>query len=179
MTVQVEFQLPAQATVGKTRLQPLGGDGFVSPMSQYQINAFSDGDGTGGVNRIYCRMDPRYVQLVTTVVAELRDATGDQPVSFQLKDEYGIDFGVNAQLLDVDRPASSYAYRCTWSPQPLAIAAGAGDVTEAPFLVIAVPNITGTTLVLSATIYNFDRQAREKVPLELLYQTFTRSAAKA
>lgn len=176
MTVTASVQLPDQPTTGAVRTKALGGNGLISPHSETLVQVSSTGDAGGGVNRIYIRMDPRYVQLVAYVELTYAGAAADTPVDMSLTSSSTFQFGAQRLMLLVDAPDSG-SMRALWTPPPLLIAADASaSATAAPTLRVQVPNVLADVITVWCVVYNFDRRARELVPIEAMTRALVRSS---
>ncbi len=169
------IQLPAQPADGRNELVPLGGDGFVSPISLYIIAVDLDSDATGGKNQILVRFDVRYTQVVS--YAQLSVESGAAAIDGRLEIRTNGFENVAIQIPMALTGVSGVAVTNSmlWTPPALMVTANNAIVTADPFLRATIDNVDTETLRLRARIYNFDKRARELAPLHLLLSSLTRS----
>lgn len=175
MSIQTSIQLPGQPVAGGTEIIPLGGDGFISPHSMTACFIDSDSDASGGKHEISIRFDTRWTQLVGYVVATVKNIAIDVAIDFQIV--------VNATYTAKTRVVSPLALISgmggdivtSWSPIPVLVVAGTGVVTADPSIRITIPNVDTETLHVHTQIFNFDRRARERTPIETLTRCLVRA----
>ncbi len=176
MTVSTSVQLPNQPASGSSEYVPLGGDGVVSPHSVTYAWLASSSDASGGYNRGFIRFDTRWTQLVETVMVEVWDAAADVNVLTDITASPACRQGycINAEF----EPVSTLnpEVRTNWGPSPQLVVANAGDPTDQPHIRAAIPNVDGETLQIYAKIFNFDRRAAQRTPIEILTRCLVRSS---
>ncbi len=176
MTITASVQLPSQPGAGAVEYVPLGGDGMVSPHSVTYAWLSSPSDASAGYNRGNIRFDTRWTQLVETVMVEVWDAAADVNILADITASPACRQGycINAEF----EPVSTLnpEIRANWSPAPQLITAGTDVVTANPQIRAAIVNTDGETLQIYAKIFNFDRQAAQRVPIEILTRCLTRAS---
>lgn len=177
MSVTEYVQVPEQPTVGGVTYHPLGGNGFVSPHSVYHVRVRLTGDASGGAQEVRIRPDVRFTSLVAFCSATLDGAaiTADAPVNFVISEE--MNSRAEARSPGTYLPIGGEpAVVASWNPPPFLVSAGPASAASAdPTLRVRVDNTNGTVLAVYASIYNFDKRAREVVPIDSVLQVLTRS----
>jgi len=169
VSVTSAFELPAQPTNGTVGLQPLGGNGFTAPHSVYSVFEQVTHDASAGNASISCRFDPRYTQLVSYIgVGQTSGAaTVDYFLEIECSDVDRIAVVKEAPLISV--VGLGITNQALWTPPAILCSAGLGAVTDTPFFRVVTTNTDTESTILRARVYNFDKRARELVPLpELL-----------
>lgn len=172
MAISSELTLPGPITGGgggRVRYTPLGGDGFVSPRTMVDFSINRAGDATGGNNTVTVFMDTNYIGVISL----LRVFTPTDPADF------AIGIGPNGSA------SNSYAWNRSVVTNPI----GSPSVIlvppallmeeeqpggPKPFTNAVTPNVTGVTFELRGQVFLFDRFARDKVPLEVIYSSVVR-----
>jgi len=174
VSVETSVQLPQQPTVGQVTIHPLGGDGMVSPHSVTHFSITSAGDASGGANRIFARFDQRYVQLVSNLLVFIDGAPGDAPVYMSIVENAASRVSVRSPGLAL--PVSGVPeIQVSWCPHPILIAAdAAASASDNPVISVGMGNSNGVSMTVYGHIYNFDRRAREIVPIETLTRALVR-----
>ena len=171
MSVSETIALPAQPSTGRTALIPLGGDGFEAPISYTALEAQLTGDASGGNATIKVEIDDRYTQLLAYAVL-----SHDQSSAVA----YRVDFQCTTedQLIESGE-IQGYASGTTgrignyiWEPPAALCAAAPGG--QRPNLRYQAANVNGAQYVLNCKFLNFDRRAREEVPLYVLLANINR-----
>lgn len=185
MTVTTSVQLPNQPSVGVVRNEGLGGDGWRAPFSLTSVVMQSVSDASGGHNVAQIRFDPNYVQLINYFAVTVQSAAAAVPCFLEIVPEaIGTSavgtFAAIRQNLTIPLIAVSTlttTVTATWFPPPLLITADPSSVTAgiAPFVRAFIDNTDTETLTVTARIYNFDKRAREAVPLDLLLASVPRA----
>lgn len=176
MTVHTSVQLPNQPTGGSLDFHPLGGNGFASPQSVYHGKIESTGDATGGLHQLYVRFDPRYSQLVSELIVGCGGISADVNVNLLIAETSGSHLSVRRLLKNYDIGTLGEDGLVSWSPVPLVISAGADTDSEAlPFIRVSKTNVDSETLTMWFHIFNFDKRARELVPIETLTRCLVRT----
>jgi len=165
--------LPNQPASGQVTRVALGGDGLISPMAAYAIKDFAlTGDGTGLVTHLV-QMDPKFCAIVAYVTyTNLQATAADQDVRMTVgaDEQARLLFAQTIQTLDADyKSAGIPTLNATWNPTPLILQGGVG-FTNPPFIRMQVESFTGDVVQLSALVYLFDINVRNRTPIELLYR---------
>ena len=137
-------------------------------------NSVSDASGGSNVNQI--AFDPRYVSLVAAVQVLVSSAAADVNIDCQINADATMNEGYRAvaSLL----PVSGVDFvRHYWTPPPVFCVSDDSDSTTAPFIKVRCDNTDTETLAVYAKVFNFDRQALNNVPIEVLSSVLTRASA--
>lgn len=176
MSVLTQVELPAQPTVGGVVFHPLGGNGFSGPHSVYHGLVESASDASGGKNEIQVRLDPRFTQLVIQVQCSVAGQAAALDCDIQLFESVNSVMGVRREV--PYRPISGLtaAGHVNWNPAPFLLSAGpkVGSNFQ-PYLRTAIDNTNGETLYCRFHVYNFDKRARELVPIEIMSSVLVRA----
>lgn len=178
MSVIASVQLPDQPSSGGIVYHPLGGNGLISPHSVYHCRIIAEGDASGGVLRCNIRPDIRFVSLVSLVIAGIDNDSADRDVDITVSETP--DSRMEVKLNASYRPITGLGFDnlVSYSPAPFAISAGASsDPTSNPVVRVTTSNADGVDLTVYAHIFNFDKRARELVPLEQMTAVLTRGEA--
>jgi len=162
VSVTAEFTLPAQPTSGTTTIRPLGGDGYSSPQNMYLCTIPKTCDASGGTCTITINMDPQFQSVIGLMQTSLTSAAADRLVKLGIfPDGFATGFSVQAlQVVDAD-VGSNLMY----SPPP---------VFNPTKVVATVDNVDTEVFRLSLLVYNFKRDAFQKVPLNVLLASLPR-----
>lgn len=174
MAVTTEVTLPAQPASGSTLLHPLGGNGFHSPHSVYHGLVNSSGDASGGDHIVRVYLDNRYLSLVATFEALVQGMSADLVADLFIVEETGssIALRTTAAYLPVGSLASDAVIH--WNPEPFLISANSANQSEIRLL---MANTNGIDLTIRYHIYNFDKMARHRIPIEVLSRCLVRSSS--
>jgi len=176
LSVVTSFELPNQPAVGSTVLQPLGGNGFTSPHSVYQIQSSLVSDASVGASNLYIRFDPRYVQVVANVLIAVNSGAAAITVNASIRGELGGRLQIRHSMADLPVSGLGATAQVSWTPEPMAVSASSALLaTELPYIRATIDNVDTETLTIYALVYNFDKNARERVPLTDLFSFLTRT----
>lgn len=176
MAVTTELQLPDQPAAGITTLHPLGGDGFTGPQSVYHGNITSTSDASGGLNSIYVRFDPQFVCLVHNLNLSVAGASGQVLADIKVYEQEGSEVSIRHNLAYLPITGVGATQKVSWSPPALVVSAGPGaSAQDGPHIRVVAANTNGEVLNLHYHIFNFNKQARQVVPLEVLSRVLVRS----
>lgn len=175
MAVTTNLQLPGQPGTGSTEIIPLGGDGFISPHSVTVGQVESDSDASGTSNEINIRFDTRFTQLVAYVVTTVKGTAADVNIDFALNvsSAYQAKTRVVGPIALISGMNGDIVV--SWSPIPVLVVAGTGALGSPPEIRVTIPNVDNETLVINFQIFNFDRRARERTPIETLTRCLVRA----
>ncbi len=163
MSVNVSVTLPDQAAIGSTTIRPLGGDGYTSPQSYYLAQIDSTSDASGGTNTVNIVTDPQFQSVVSVIHTSMLSGAADRLVALGLfTQESDIILSVIANMV-VD---SDVGQHLLYSPPPLFPCRRVRAVCD---------NVDTENLELDAVIYNFKRDAFQKVPLAVLLASLPRA----
>jgi len=178
MAVAIELQLPDQPASGSVVLQPLGGDGWVSPQSVFRVQVNSVSDASGGGNAIHVRGDLRYVQVISSVLVTLLSGADTLDLNVRILDESGVGSANLRTVVPLTAVSGSGPTNSvSWTPEPLLFSATAGALGTPPGIAIKCDNTDTETLGVIFSIYNFRKTAREKVPIDKMLAFLTRSTS--
>ncbi len=165
MSVVGTLTLPDQPAAGSVAIRPLGGNGYSSPQSYYLAELVVTADASGGTLSATISMDPQYQSVVSLMHASLDSGAADRITRLDIFPE-SLDpvFSVIANMV-VD---SDVGQDLLYAPPPLF---PVGRV--AAFL----DNVDTEVLHLGLVIYNFKRDAFQKVPLNVLLDSLPRGFA--
>lgn len=174
--------MPAQPADGVTEYVALGGDGFVAPHSSHSCTINVTGDASGGSCEIKVSPDPRYVALLSYVSVKLQDVGADENIRQEIRvtssGSSPESFLVSSVVpwLPIGALTGAYA-NALWTPPAVLLSSGADPLTTGPFYRLLCVN-GGATERYSVTLrfYNFDKRARELVPLPQILSTLVRSS---
>ncbi len=182
MSVAENIQLPNQPTSGTVENQGLGGDGFRAPFSATIVDINLAGDASGGTNAISVRFDPNYISMVSYVTLLVTGAAAEVDGRVQIVERGPGAFqrGTLTTIIPIRNGSVGLGgdTASMWIPPPVLISADPDTtVTNAPFFRWQGVNTNGEENFLSMKIYNYDKRARESVPLDLLLASVPRAGA--
>jgi len=167
MPVSLALTLPDQPAAGLVTWLPLGGDGFTAPHSAYLLGRVAlANDAGGGLAVTTITLDPRYESIVSQVMFQ-KDSVAAATL-FMLEVATA-----NADYIDRIRSSADNAVgdainSAAWSPAPF---------LKAATLTLTTPNTDTETNYLDALIYNFNKEASQVSPLNVLLACLPRAAS--
>lgn len=181
MSVAINLAIPDQPADGQVRIQPLGGNGYSAPHSEYIVVCKSTGDVSGGTNSVHIRPDPQYVSLVLWAAWGMDTVSADQAYRMSLTDVRGAQLSIFRTATYGASGLGSGTSRigAMWSPPPVLLSADAGSAGDDPQIEVWVPNTSTAELSLNCRILNFAKNARETTPLPVLLSSVPRAAVVA
>lgn len=171
MAVLTEYTIgdpiPASVTIA---LEQLGGDGWTSPLSCYDVQLQETGDATGGNMTLVIYPDPQWLTVVGIVSAG-NDAATDKPMRLAV-------IAPVLSLYQVVTPikAAIAGGAAMWYPPGLVLETIPGRSSK-PYVAMTYPNTNGELGQLRVRYFNFQKRAKELVPLEQLFQVLGRSSS--
>jgi len=173
VSVSRTIVLPDRPTVGTLTFKPLGGDGEVAPRSSYELRAFSiAGDAGGGTATLVITLDSVYESVIAQASYSATSSAAAQDLYFQIR-SYS-DTGVQLQQ-DHTVPAVAIlgsqdgVARALWVPPP---------IFKATDIRMVCNNVDATeTYAMNVTIYNFNKRASERTPLNVLLASLPRGSS--
>lgn len=175
MSVETDVMMTDRPAAGGIELHPLGGDGMVSPQSVYHGRIESAGDASGGYNQIRVGFDPRYTQLVAQIMVEATNLAADEDVDLRISESADSALAARSTMQSLPISAVTVDGRATWSPIPYLVAKNDVDPSVPPNLKAVMDNVNGGVFRLYFHVFNFDRRARESVPIEVLSRCLIRA----
>ncbi len=174
MSVVTTVALPAQPGDGETRFIPLGGDGAVSPHSYTTLEMTNTSDASGGKTQAEITFDPRWTQLLAWVGVSVTNSAAAVPVDYAIQQAGAAAQKYRASAALRAIPNFSADNQHLWYPAAELIVTdgSARNVT------VAIENIDTQELVVRMLVYNFDRRARERTPIEILAACLVRSGTE-
>lgn len=178
MSVSETLALPAQPTDGIAEYTPLGGDGFNAPDSATHVTVNLAGDASGGSSLILVGFDPRYTCLVSYAAVKLQGLAADANLRQEIRCTFFESFLVSSVCSYLPITGVTGALNnALWTPPAILVSAGDSPTTNGPYYRAVTANAgVGTTMTVTLRIYNFNKRARELVPLPQLLSTLVRSS---
>ena len=173
LSVSETVSLPTQPSLGALELFPLGGDGFSSPSSVYAGRAQLASDASGGTNQIRINMDDRYTQVLSYLSIGVTAGAADIDARMELNVTGDELIRINITTTFRQLSGLTASNQALWIPPPVALTR-IGD--NLPSFRCIVDNTDGETLNVGIRLYNFDREARHRVPLHILFGFLARSS---
>jgi len=172
MSVTATIILPNQPAAGDVIYVPLGGDGWTSPMSLYEVNLQLANDASGGDTRLFVITDPRFEAVIHR--AEVVVASQAAQAEFT--------FNLNISAVAGRSPKVPMNYQ---GEMDFSTLTGTGAAfwdlpphIDAQQIATTTDNVDATELtILRAWIYNFHRDASRRVPLSILLASIPRSGS--
>lgn len=166
MSIVQAWSLPDQPPTGAVRLVGLSGDGFTSPRSMYLINATDVGDASGGAITFTMTMDPRFISVVS--LAGFVVTGGAALVEFRLTVEGRTG---NVSVASGDSKFTDIIAgiaEASWVPPPL---------VDVQTMIWQIANTDTLPYLVNGTVFLFDREAMNRVPLSVIYASLPRVAS--
>jgi len=175
VSVSFTVALPAQPPSGSTDIVPLGGDGFVAPESATHFSGIIQGDGSGGFASIQVGFDPRWVQLVSYVSLKIVGIAADVNAQQEIRVTAFETFIVtNTAPYKAITGITGSPNNLLWTPPAILLSAGASPLTNGPYYRFYTDNPgVGNNVQVSMRVYNFNKRARELVPLDKLMSSLS------
>ncbi len=159
MAVTSTTTLPDQPPAGSSRLVALGGDGWVSPKSYYELQVTLSMDATGNQSTITVDMDPRFETFLKRIELSILASAADE--QFQITQRMvGSGFSSSIVGLTFSNQVSAFTPGQAWWDPPVLLPV---DRLEA-----VVANTDGDTMILTAWIANYNINASHKVPISVI-----------
>lgn len=166
MAISNVWSLPGQPPVGFANQVPLQGDGFFSPISMYLLQPTDIGDASGGGVTFTVTMDPRYISIVAMMGFAVTG--GAASVEFRMsvsgRAGNGLIAAGDSKFTSIDTAQAEASF----VPGPLV------DVQTVNWV---IENTDTLAYGCTATIYLFDRQAMNAVPLSVLFASLPSAGA--
>lgn len=164
MSVTTTVTLPAQPTIGRSVLTPLGGNGYTAPHACYMVESSVVGDVSGGTAVVQVVGDARYVNLFAFLNAKIAGdaAAGDFQMSLE---ETSGGTAPNIHIVGtIPNVATTFSLNSAflWFPPPIYYK-GVG-VASSAFANVGV----GETYRMAVQVYLFAIDVLQRTPLPLL-----------
>lgn len=176
MSVTTELTLPDQPVSGSLKYEPLGGDGYTSPMGAYNVRVNSASDASGNYNVVSIGFDDQYLCLVSAINIGVEGAAANVPFYciFQCGPQDNVQKSDDLELSAITGVSAKLA-NYLWEP-PALLCSGPprGASLTAPYVSAYVDNTNGETLSLGLRMYLFAKDARERVPVWALVRNLQR-----
>jgi len=162
VSVSDTLVLPSQPTTGSVTIRPLGGNGYTSPQSYYLVDFRLDADGSGGTITLNVALDPQFQNVVSLAEASLIGAAASRVVRLDIFEATSaLRFSVQGTMLRNADTGTHMLYA------PAAVF----DVGQ---FEAVVDNVDTEEFRLKLLIYNFKRDAFNRVPLNVLLASLPR-----
>jgi len=150
---------------------------MISPHSVVHNRTVLTADASGGSMNVYVRPDVRYVSLLAQVTILHQGIAADKAVEMSLWEENASAVRQRVESKYLPITVSSTDAITAWSPDPILVSAGqAASADVLPYLNVLCANVNGEDLVVFSHWFNFDKRARELVPLEYLTRVLVRGS---
>ncbi len=165
MAVTGDFRIPQQpaegtgadALTGSLELVPLGGDGISAPLIMWEVAATLAHDASGGNATINVRFDNRFLSLVTLANMRKSSAAGAIECSWEMATRGPVEAPIFRAFQNAVPLNSLQSFNISvWNPPPL---------MNMDRLTVIVPNVTGDSMQLVATIYSFNINVLQRTPM--------------
>lgn len=173
VSVTETVTLPAKGTnvLSFSRLIPLGGDGWTSPRSMYEVQVVLTNDSSTGTEIIKLVLDANYMQVINTIGYAKVGAAADVPLL--------IDVALTPIAVTLDRVVSGALTSAAgvYCPplRPLVVPEGVAQFEVAT----TTTNVDGDTGILDVQIFNFWKRAAEQTPIEIILGSLPRGVTFA
>ncbi len=155
MAVSTVLSIPDSPATGLLTYVPLGGDGWTSPHSVWEVSVASVGVAGGGNNVVDVNFDPRWETVCAYMRCTNDSASAAIEMLFELLQTHNQpSLSAFANSLPVIQLTSLNVF--TWCPPPIVGMRRARVTTT---------NVDGDTLLFQMYLYNFQRTVLQKVPL--------------
>ncbi len=165
MSVSNTVVLPAQPDSGELFIRPLGGNGYISPQSYYVLQIDLDSDASTGISTIRVDLDPQYQGVVALMSVKISSGAADRQVRLDLFPEIWKDNGRRFAIQELVVVDSDVGQNLMFTPPPMF---DIGRVQS------TFDNVDTENQELVMIIYNFRRDAAQKVPLNVLLAALPR-----
>lgn len=183
MSKNIEYQLPGPLPGPSDSVVfiPLGGDGWSAPQSAYSVFLKGSGDASGGEFSIECAFDPQYTSLVQYMSfnANYGAATNDFAIRTALRVTKADEVAQKTWLYTEDAlnfsVYPSFGYNDVWEPPGILLSSNTNAGFDLnPRMTLVAENDSSCNLVMSMRVLNFQKRAREEVPLNVLLSALPR-----
>jgi len=164
MSVIDTIVLPGQGATGSVRYVPLGGNGYTAPHAMFQVRAWAvTGDASGGTMRLDLTMDDRYCSLMAYASMTSDSANDPSGVRWVLQGARAPQMFRANLIPALSATINAGVIADTYLP-PVFVTPGESPVT----LSLVMLNEDTKIMQMHASIYVFNINARQKVPMHLL-----------
>lgn len=183
MSKNVEYQLPGPVpgSADSAVFIPLGGDGWSAPQSAYSVFVSATGDNSGDEFSIEVAFDPQYTSLVQYM--SFRANYGASVNDFAVRTALRVTKGSEVAQKTWQYSESSlnfsvlpdFGYNDVWEPPGLLLSSNTNQGFDLnPRITLVCENDPTAELVMSLRVLNFQKRAREEVPLNVLLSSLPR-----
>lgn len=178
MSVSESLILPQQPVSGTVIDQPLGGNGWTAPHSRHAVNVELASDASGGTNKILVHTDPRWSCVVSFMLLRIANAVADSAWAMHVVIGVFTGFCQVNGTLDISQVPAGILPGALWTPPGFIGSTGVLDpVVGDPMNVQAtINNVDTETLSLHAIVYNYEKDAMRKTPLDVLLASIPRGS---
>lgn len=167
MSVSSSLTLPAQPAIGSSFFVPLGGDGFTSPMSMFEVAITQDSDASGGTNVATVNFDTRFESVVVRAEIAVDSVTAAADYAMVLNQSQSNRIGIRTQG-QTDFNALVGINHAAWDLPP---------IMNAQNIRFEADNVDATeTAFFSCLVYNFNIDASRRMPLAILLASLPRAS---
>lgn len=173
MSVASSVQLPAQPTVGRTIWTPLGGNGYTSPHSMYEVEVILTNDASGGDTVMDILFDPRWETLCCRVEAAITSSLANEDYQFELNKGAIGALPPKVPMREqgeFDNNAETFENWAMWDLPPNMAAQQVG---------LFCTNIDTEVTTFRAWLYNFHNDASRRVPISILLASIPRGSSSS
>ena len=183
MSKNVEYQLPGALPGPSDSVTyiPLGGDGWSAPQSAYSVYLKHQGDSSGDEFSLEVAFDPQYTSLVQYMSfnAQYGAAVNDFAVRTALRvtkrDEVVQKTWQYSEASLDQSVVPQFGYNDVWEPPGLMLSSNSNAGFDLnPRIALVANNDPACNLTLSLRVLNFQKRAREEVPLNVLLSSLPR-----
>ncbi len=170
MAVSSAVTLPAQPSVGSSRIVVLSGNGYHHPKSMYEVQVSLTGAAGGGNSTITLTTDPRFTSLVLRVELTVLASSAQQDYQLTLAMRGSSISSSLVGELTFNSVSTLTPAVAWWDPPP---------ILPVETIESVVANVDGDVTLLTCWIYNYDINALNVVPLTQLLASLPRTSAQS
>lgn len=172
MSVTSTVQLPQQPTTGSTIWVPLGGNGYTSPHSMFEVDVQLANDASGGDCRLFILTDPRWESIINRAELIVASQAAQAEFTFNLNISQIAGFPPKVPMNyqgEMDLSSLTGTGACSWDLPPH---------IDAQQISATLDNVDDTeTSIIRAWIFNFHKDASQRVPLNVLLGSIPRAGS--
>lgn len=177
MAVTETVALPAQPVVGATTEVPLAGDGYYAPHSQTNVRINLDADVSSGNITAFIEMDPRWTSIVAWAALEVASMAATRQANFRILSSENISMS-SMQLITQSTLGNAAEFNgCVWVPPPFILPGPIRNTTSS--IRVGFLNTDSEDIIFDCVIYNFQKDVRNRVPLQWIHSSLPRGLTSA